>query len=206
MKWLNFSDVEKMDEIVITSEAPRKMQFVIEYLAIEHGVTKDQMFRSLIYESESFINELKEMKEDSEEILRPKIETKEEFDKRFRCAIQDTVKNKVFSDNEISILKKAYYFSQMAEYATVPQPKPHDKARYKKYENAINTIDEMLTISNHIDTERLLRPLQETYNLLIKSKMDLKNHYKQKRNEELTKINLSDYAKKDIIESFKKSI
>ena len=195
-----------MDKIACTIESPIKMQFVIERLAIEHGVTKDQMLSSLFYESETFLNVLKEINGDNEETLKPEIETKEKFDKRFRDAIQDTVKNKVFSDNEISILKEAYYFSQMAENVIIPQPKPHDKARYKKYENAINTIEEMLTISNHLDTEHLLRPLHETYNLLVRSKMDWKNYYKQEMNENLTKLNLSDYAKKNIIESFKKSI
>ena len=183
----------------ISFDISETTQIVLEHLAIDQGVTLHEMLNHLLSTS-------KTVQEIDHSITEEEIETKNEFNERFRNSLQDTVKNHHFTDDEIAILKKAYYFSQMMDKATVPQPTPHDKNRYKKYKNAIDTIEEMLILSNSADKEMLLSPLQRTYNLLIKSKMDIKKDYKKKMDNELSKISISNYSRKNIIESFTKSI
>jgi len=177
---------------------------VIETIAIAHGETYDQAMERVMYESDTANKAYNKLHKVDPKI--PNIETDIEFDIRFKKAIHYDIKKYMPSDNEILILKEAYYYYKMSKSAIVPQPTPHDKKRYKKYKNAIDTIEEMLTISKYVDSETLLEQLKQTYNVLIQSKADIKKMYIQKMNEKLSTLKYSKYTNTNIIETFKNTL
>ena len=167
----------------------------IENMAIIHGVTYQRMFDYLIASA------IAETGKAAHPIQ--KIESPEEFDFRFRNTISDAVKKIELTDSKIMILKKAYYFFKMRNEESVITEKPHDKGRYKKYENAINLIDEMLSIANQYEKEKIISGLYQVYDRLILSRNDVKKIYTEKMNNELSKLKLTEYAQNNLIEIFK---
>ena len=193
------------NKVDITTEITKKSVHVVERIAILRGTTYSEMLDYLLCTSPK-LNQFMTLEEINLIQCQPGIETEEEFDLRFRETIKDDVKNIEFSKSEIMILKTAYYFFQMREGESLIEERPHDKGRYKKYKNALDTIDEMLSLSNHLEKENILSKLYQTYELLVISRNDAKKTYLDKMNTELDKLNLTKYAKKSLTDTFQKSL